>query len=72
MATIREAFEYASQNPDSDFAKQFGMEIATGKHDEEARQAGIDVTPVKNYYAPKLQKKQTLTEKMQGDRKSVV
>lgn len=49
MATLKEALTYASQNPDSDFAKQLSQHIKTGAADQEARTLGIDLTPIKSY-----------------------
>ncbi len=49
MATLKEALQYASQNPDSDFARQLTQHIKTGAADAEAKSLGIDLTPVKQY-----------------------
>lgn len=57
MANFREALEYAANNPQSDWAKAFGMEVATGRHDEEARQAGFDISSIKQQFLPQLEKK---------------
>ena len=54
MATFKDALEYAANNPNSDFAKQFGAEVATGNHDAEAQQLGYDTTPIKQKYAPQV------------------
>lgn len=62
MATFKEALQYAANNPTSDFARQFGLEVATGKHDQEAAQFGFDTTAIKKRYAPELQKQQTLAQ----------
>lgn len=45
MATFKEALEYAKQNPNSDFAKQFETGIKSGAFVEPARAEGFDVTP---------------------------
>lgn len=47
MANLRQAFEYASQNPDSDFAKNLEQLAASGSLDGEAKKYGIDLTPFK-------------------------
>lgn len=47
MATIREAFDYAAKNPNSDFAKNLAKLAASGSLDVEARKNGIDLTPFK-------------------------
>lgn len=47
MATIREAFDYASKNPNSDFAKNLAQLATSGSLDVEARKNGIDLTPFK-------------------------
>lgn len=47
MATIREAFDYASKNPNSDFAKNLALLAKSGSLDVEARKNGIDLTPFK-------------------------
>ena len=47
MATLRQALEYAAQNPNSEFAKFLTQRIQSGEADTEARQAGIDLTPIK-------------------------
>lgn len=52
MATIREAFEYASQNPDSDFARNLAQLAASGSLDVEARRNGIDLTAFKQTTSP--------------------
>src|SRR3990167_7247770 len=47
MATLRQALQYASENPQSDFAKFLTERIQSGQADAEARQTGIDLTPIK-------------------------
>jgi len=49
MATLKEALQYASQNPDSDFSNQLTQHIKTGAADLEAKSLGIDLTPIKQY-----------------------
>lgn len=46
---LRAAIEYASQNPKSDFANQLNQRISSGQADQEAKQLGIDLTPIKSY-----------------------
>lgn len=45
MANLREAFEYASQNPDSDFAKNLEQLASSGALNEEAKKYNIDLSP---------------------------
>lgn len=45
MATLKEAFEYASQNPDSDFAKNLEQLASSGTLNEEAKKYNIDLSP---------------------------
>lgn len=55
MATLREALDYASKNPNSDFAKSLSQRISTGAADKEAKETGIDLTPIKTSYAKQQQ-----------------
>lgn len=48
MATIKEAFQYAAQNPNSEFAKNLAQLAKSGSLDVEAKQNGIDLTPFKS------------------------
>jgi len=59
MATIREAFEYAAKNPNSDFANNLKQLAASGSLDVEARKNGIDLTPFKP--APQVQQQPSNT-----------
>lgn len=45
MANIREAFEYASKNPNSDFAKNLEKMAASGSLNLEAKKYGLDLSP---------------------------
>lgn len=56
MATFREALDYAQQNPNSDFAKQFELGIKSGAFVEPARAEGFDLTP---YVSTQTQETQT-------------
>lgn len=47
MANLKEAFEYASQNPTSDFANNLKELAGSGALDQEAKKFGIDLTPFK-------------------------
>lgn len=47
MATLKEAIQYASQNPTSQFAKFLEARVMSGQADIEAQQEGIDLTPIK-------------------------
>jgi hypothetical protein len=42
MATFQEAYEYAKQNPDSEFARGFADHILSGKADKDITNAGIN------------------------------
>lgn len=53
MADIRQAFEYAAKNPNSDFAKNLGQLAKSGALDVEAKNNGIDLTPFKPAPEPK-------------------
>lgn len=59
MANLKEAFEYASQNPDSDFARNLEQLASTGSLNKEAQKYGIDLSP--------FQQKKTLPEQL-GER----
>ena len=74
MATIREAFEYAAKNPNSDFAKNLSQLAASGSLDVEAKKNGIDLTPFKpvqktteNIYSTGETKYDTNSQKVAGD-----
>lgn len=45
MANLREAFEYASKNPNSDFANQLTQLAKSGALNIEAKKYGIDLSP---------------------------
>lgn len=45
MANIRQAFEYAAKNPNSDFAKNLGELAKSGSLNVEAKKNGIDLSP---------------------------
>lgn len=47
MADLREAFQYASQNPTSDFAKNLEQLASSGALDVDAKKFGIDLSPFK-------------------------
>jgi hypothetical protein len=47
MADLREAFQYASQNPTSDFAKNLESLASSGALDVDAKKFGIDLSPFK-------------------------
>ena len=47
MATLKEAIQYASQNPTSQFAKFLEARVMSGQADIEAQQEGIDLTTIK-------------------------
>lgn len=70
MANIREAFEYAAKNPNSDFAKNLAQLVKSGSLDVEAQKNGIDLTPFKPSPTPvEQQPRSSLTpeQKMQRD-----
>lgn len=45
MGNIKEAFEYAAKNPDSDFARELTQLAQSGALNVEAKKNGIDLTP---------------------------
>lgn len=47
QGNLKQALQYASQNPTSDFAKQLAQTIKSGQVDAQAQQLGIDLTPIK-------------------------
>lgn len=47
MANLKQAVEYASQNPDSPFAKNLEQLMASGSLDQEAQKYGIDTSVFK-------------------------
>lgn len=57
---IREAFEYASKNENSDFAKQLTSLVYTGCLDDEAKKSNIDLSPFKKMILSKNQVKEIL------------
>lgn len=56
MANIKQAFEYAAQNPDSDFATNLKQLAASGSLNQEAEKYGIDLSA--------FQPKQTFLDKV--------
>lgn len=56
QGNLKQALEYASKNPNSDFANQLGKTIASGQVDSQARQLGIDLTPIKAKFVPQYTK----------------
>lgn len=46
--TLKDALQYASQNPSSDFAHQLASMVKSGQLDEDAKGLGIDLTPIKS------------------------
>lgn len=67
MATIKEAFEYASKNPNSDFANNLKQLAASGSLDQEAQKYGIDLS----YFKPK-QEEPSLMDKLKGRANTIV
>lgn len=57
MANLKEAIEYASKNPNSDFANELTKVVKSGAVDSEARLLGIDLTPIKSYEPTNVQDK---------------
>ena len=47
QGNLKQALQYASQNPTSDFATQLATQIKSGQHDALAKSLGIDLTPIK-------------------------
>lgn len=64
MANIKQAFEYAAQNPDSEFARNLEQLARSGSLNKEAEKYGIDLSPFKQ--------KETLMDKAQGYAKEAV
>lgn len=52
MASLQEALQYASKNPNSEFTRFLTQRIKSGQADEEAQSLGIDLTPIKQYQEP--------------------
>lgn len=73
MANIRQAFEYAAKNPNSDFAKNLEQQASSGALDVEAKKYGLDLTPFKPTTTPVEQQSRsqlTSEQKMQRDTKN--
>lgn len=67
MANLREAFEYASQNPTSDFAKNLEKMASSGALNLEAKKYGIDLSPFQPQATPApVEQPKTLGEKTMG------
>ena len=64
MANLREAFEYASKNPNSDFARNLEQLAGSGALNEEAKKFGIDLTPFQPQPVAEEKPKRTLGEKV--------
>lgn len=60
MANIREAFEYASKNPNSEFARNLKTLAASGALNNEAKQNGIDLSP----FQQKVEQPRSIGEKV--------
>lgn len=65
MANLKQAFEYASQNPDSDFAKNLANLASSGSLNKEAEKYGIDLTPFQP--EKQLEIEQKKEQKQQGE-----
>lgn len=52
QGTLRDAMQYASQNPKSDFAIQLKSYLASGQADKQAQELGIDLAPFKRTALP--------------------
>lgn len=59
QGNLKQALEYAAQNPASDFALKLASMANTGKLDTEAQKFGIDLEPIKQYATEQETKKQT-------------
>lgn len=68
MANLKEAFQYASQNPNSDFAKNLAQLASSGSLNLEAKKYGIDLSSFqpKQEEVQKEQPQQNLLEKVGG------
>ena len=59
QGNLKQALEYASKNPTSDFALKLASMVNTGKLDTEAQKFGIDLAPIKQYATEQETTKQT-------------
>lgn len=66
MASLKEALQYASQNPTSDFANKLKLHIQSGASDVEAQQSGIDLTPIKQSVSTASENKPTFVSNLKG------
>jgi len=63
MANLREAFEYAAKNPNSQTARDLEAMATSGALDVEAKKFGIDLTPFKPVPSPVEQPKQNILQR---------
>lgn len=54
MANLKQAVEYAAQNPNSDFAKNLSQLMASGSLDQEAKTYGLDTSLFKTKPEPSI------------------
>jgi hypothetical protein len=74
MATgnIKQAFEYARENPNSEFTKNFIDLASTGCLDQAARVSGLDLTMFKSKYLTKDQVKDVVETRPQNTTKEEI
>lgn len=66
--TLKDAMDYASRNPKSDFARQLELYIDSGMADEEAALTGIDLTPFGRPISPNLSRQSKAEEGIENER----
>ena len=66
MANLKEAFQYAAQNPNSDFANNLKQMASSGALNVEAKKYGIDLTPFQPQTVEQPKPQETVTEKVAG------
>jgi hypothetical protein len=66
MANLKEAFQYASQNPNSDFANNLKQMASSGALNVEAKKYGIDLTPFQPQPVEQPKPQESIPEKIAG------
>ena len=72
MANLQEAFQYAAQNPTSDFANNLKQLASSGSLDMEAKKYGIDLSPFKPEPTAMDQAKDVVTGVAKGAGRTVL
>lgn len=70
MANLKEALQYASQNPNSDFAKFLTDRIVSGEVDVEAQELGLNLNPIKQKYQTTQRIERLTTESQQAEQEA--